>query len=126
MSNPPVLVWCEIPVTDMEKACDFYAKVFGYKMEIDTNGPNPMAVLNGMSEATAGHLYPGSPSEVGSGNTVHLAILNGDSVENAAKRAEENGGTVGGPIIEIEFGRWQYGTDPDGNSIGLFEPVKAA
>ena len=126
MPTPPVLVWCEIPVTDLDRASDFYAKVFGYKMEIDTNGPNPMAVLNGASDTTAGHLYPGSPSEAGSGNTVHLVIQNGDTVEEAAKRAEANGGSVGGPIIEIEFGRWQYCTDPDGNSIGLFEPVKAA
>ena len=25
-------------------------------------------------------------------------------------------------LVEMPFGRWTYATDPDGNSIGLFEP----
>ena len=30
-------------------------------------------------------------------------------------------GKVIGPLVEMPFGRWTYATDPDGNSIGLFE-----
>ena len=117
----PVLVWCEIPVTDMEKACKFYADVFGYKMEIDTSGPNPMAILNGEMQSAAGNLYPGKPAVAGTGPTVHLALASGDTVEAAAKRVEAGGGGVPGPLVEMPFGRWSYATDPDGNSIGLFQ-----
>jgi predicted enzyme related to lactoylglutathione lyase len=33
------------------------------------------------------------------------------------------GGKVLSPVITIPPGRFAYATDPDGNSIGLFEPV---
>ena len=121
MTNQPVLVWCEIPVTNLEKSCDFYAKTFGYKMEIDNSGPNPMAILNGEMSGTAGHLYPGRPADIGAGSTVHLALAPGDTVEAASKRAIAAGGSVAGPLVEMPFGRWSYATDLDGNSIGLFQ-----
>ena len=117
----PVNVWCEIPVTDMQKAAAFYAKVFGYKMEIDTTGPNPMAIFNGETEQTSGHLYPGKPALTGTGATVHLALAPGDTVEKASERVIENGGAMPGPLVEMPFGRFSYATDPDGNSIGLFQ-----
>ncbi|PIE14057.1 MAG: glyoxalase [Rhodobacterales bacterium] len=123
MSNSPVLVWCEIPVTDMTRACAFYSTVFGYRMEITTEGPNPMAILNGETEQTAGNLYPGTPSGDGRGPTVHLALPGGLTVEEASDRVKAQGGTVGGPLVEMPFGRWTYATDPDGNSIGLFQGV---
>lgn len=122
-AGAPVLVWCEIPVSDMEKACAFYADVFGYKMKIDSSGPNPMAILNGETGAPAGHLYPGKPPVAGTGATVHLALAPGDTVEAAAERAKAGGGAVSGPLVEMPFGRWSYATDPDGNSIGLFQPA---
>ena len=121
MTQRPVLVWSEIPVSDLEKACVFYAEIFGYKMEIDNSGPNPMAVLNGEMNGPAGNLYPGKPAAAGSGPTVHLALAPGDTVEAAAKRVSAQGGKVSGPLVEMPFGRWSYATDPDGNSIGLFE-----
>jgi len=37
------MAWGEIPVTDMDKAVAFYNEVFGYEMQIDTSGPNPIA-----------------------------------------------------------------------------------
>lgn len=122
MTQQPVLVWSEIPVSDIEKACAFYASVYGYKIEIDTSGPNPMAVLNGEMSGPAGNLYPGKPPVAGAGPTVHLALAPGDTVEAASARVEAGGGGVAGPLVEMPFGRWTYATDPDGNSIGLFEP----
>lgn len=120
MSNQPVLVWCEIPVSDMKKSCEFYTLVYGYKMEVDTSGPNPMAILNGETDLPAGNLYPGKPPADG-GITVHLALASGDTVEAASERVTAAGGTVTGPLVEMPFGRWTYATDLDGNSIGLFQ-----
>ena len=37
------------------------------------------------------------------------------------ERVKQAGGTVVSPIIQIPPGRFFYATDPDGNSIGLFE-----
>jgi len=114
----PIVVWTEIPVTDLPRACDFYAAVFDWTMKIDESGPNPMANFNDGVESGGGHLYPGKP---GQGSTIHLVVP--DIVEAAARRVAEEGGADLERIIPIPgVGRFQYATDPDGNSIGLFQP----
>jgi len=112
------LVWCEIPVTDIDESTAFYARALGYDLSIDTTGPNPTSVLpTADGKGTAGHLYPGKPS--GNGPTVHLAIAG--KLEDAAKSWQAAGGTIHSPAVTIPAGRFIYGRDIDGNSIGLFE-----
>lgn len=119
----PIVVWTEIPVTDLQAASDFYAQVFGWKMEITEMGPNKVAMFNALTDAdetvVAGHLYPGTPA---AGSTIHIALP--DTVEAGAARCTAAGGQVMGPVIDIPQGRFQYASDIDGNSIALFE-VKA-
>ncbi|KPP89634.1 MAG: putative enzyme [Rhodobacteraceae bacterium HLUCCA08] len=116
----PLVVWTEIPVTDLKKAADFYAEVFGWTMRITDMGPNEVATFNALTDAdemvVGGHLYPGTPA---AGSTIHLALP--DRVEAGAERCVAAGGQVMGPVIEIPQGRFQYAADPDGNSIALFE-----
>ncbi len=122
MSFKPIsaVVWAEIPVTDLKKAVAFYSKVFDYEMKIEQAGPNDVAFIPYQGDpGIAGHLYPGTPPAPGTGPTVHLAVP--DSVEAARARLVEAGGASEGPIVPMEFGRWAYATDPDGNSLGLFE-----
>ncbi len=116
----PIVVWTEIPVTDLARSCDFYAEVFGWKMTITDGGPNEIATFDGDEQTVGGHLYPGKPA---AGATIHLMVP--DSVEAAAGRCAAAGGTVVGPVVAIPPGRFQYATDPDGNSIGLFQPNAA-
>ncbi len=123
MTTQPTVVWTEIPVTDIDAAMAFYTEVFGWQMQRDDSGPNPMANFNADMSGIAGHLYPGTPAKDGNGPTIHLAVP--DKLEDCAARAEKAGATILGPVIEIPPGRFQYAMDPDGNSIGLFE-AKAA
>ena len=116
----PTVVWTEIPVTDMDRAVAFYGAVFGWQMTIDETGPNPMAMFADSTAGVGGHIYPGTPAKA-SGPTIHLAVP--DGVEAAMERCRSAGGEVHGPVIPIPFGRFVYATDPDGNSIGLFEPA---
>lgn len=122
MTDQSTVAWTEIPVTDLDAAEKFYSNVFGWKMQRDDTGPN--AILNFTSDMmnTSGHLYPGKPG-AGAGPTIHLAAPK--TVEDAADRVAKAGGTVMGPIVEIPVGRFQYAADPEGNSIGLFEPKAA-
>ena len=122
MKTEPIVVWSEIPVSDMKSAVAFYNSVFDWQMVIDESGPNPMAILGGDMETTGGHLYPGKPAS-GNGPTVHIAIR--DRLEDAAVRCRKAGGKIHGEIITIPPGRFVYASDPDGNSIGLFEPKAA-
>ncbi len=113
------LVWCEIPVTDLNKAIEFYASVFDWDLKPDDSGPNPVAFFPmADNDSTSGHLYPGKPA-TGNGPTVHLMAP--DTAEATAKRAAAAGGTVVSPAISIPSGQFIYITDPDGNSIGIFE-----
>jgi predicted enzyme related to lactoylglutathione lyase len=118
MTGRAIMVWGEIPVTDMDKAVAFYSDVFGYEMTIDTTGPNPMALLGGSMNSAGGHLYPGTPAPDG-GNTIHLGLPG--SLEDGMARCQAAGGQVVSLPITIPAGRFAYAKDLDGNSIGLFE-----
>ena len=115
------VVWAEIPVNDMTAAMAFYEALLGNPLTFDETGPNPMAMFAyDMTKGTGGHLYPGKPAP-GTGPTVHLAVPG--TVEAAMAVCTAKGGKVLSPVITIPPGRFCYATDPDGNSIGLFEPA---
>ncbi len=119
MTDRPTVVWTEIPVTDLDAATKFYSEVFGWEMSREDGPPNPYVNFTASLSGVSGHLYPGKPAS-GNGPTIHLALP--DKIEAGAARAEKAGATLLGPVVEIPPGRFQYMTDPDGNSIGLFEP----
>jgi len=118
MADRAIIVWGEIPVTDLQKSVDFYNEVFGYEMEIDNSGPNPMATLGGSMNTGGAHLYPGKPSP-DRGNTIHIGLA--DTLEAGMARCTKAGGEILSPPIAIPAGRFAYAKDLDGNSIGLFE-----
>ena len=121
--NPTV--WIELPVLDLEKAKAFYETVFDFDIKIHSSmPPNPVGMISSADEqGVAGHLYPGKPPAKGTGPTVHLCVP--DTVEDAMDRVVNNGGEEVSPVITIPPGRFAYALDPDGNSIGLFQPAAA-
>lgn len=121
MTKRTIMAWGEIPVTDMDKAVAFYNEVFGYQMEIDHSGPNPIAVLGSFEDSAGAHLYPGIPAADG-GNTIHIAIQG--ALEDGIARCTRAGGEIVSPTITIPAGRFAYAKDLDGNSIGLFEAAQ--
>ncbi len=114
-------VWMEIPVTDLDKAITFYNTVFQTELDKITDmGPNHMAMFSTADkDGIAGHLYPGKPPAKGTGPTVHLACP--DTLEETMERFTKAGGEVLSDPIPIPAGRFAYGYDPDGNSIGMFQ-----
>lgn len=118
------IVWSEIPVRDIDRGIAFYSTVFNFDLTKDESGPNPMATfpVEDLSTGTSGHLYPGEPAAPGTGPTIHMIVP--DGLEPTAERFEKAGGTLVGDPVGMPFGRFQYGMDPDGNSIGLFEPAQ--
>ncbi len=117
----PTVVWTEIPVTDLDRAIAFYQAVFGLQVLRDDTGPNPVANFSDARNIVSGHLYPGKPASEGQGPTIHLVLS--DKLEDGIARCTAQGGTVISPAITIPPGRFAYAIDPDGNSIGLFEPA---
>ncbi len=119
-----MVVWAEIPVTDMDRSRAFYEDVLQCKMHLNEDGPNPILMFptNDEISGVAGHIYPGTPSP-GAGPTVHLAVP--DTVEEASARVTGAGGKALPGVIDIPAGRFGYAVDPDGNSIGLFQLTAA-
>lgn len=126
MTNNPfkpqhALIWAELPVSNLEKAVAFYNAVFHYDLQTMDMGPNMIAMIpTADGEGVAGNLYEGKPAKDGSGATLHLVVP--DTLEATAERFKAAGGEVlkGDPVV-IPAGRFVYGIDPCGNSIGLFE-----
>ena len=116
------VVWTEIPVLDIDRGIAYYKEVFHHDLARDDSGPNPMAMFSveDLNTGVAGHLYPGKPAQPGTGSTIYFLVP--DSLEATADRTAKAGGTVVSDPIAMPFGRFQYTLDPDGNSIGLFEP----
>ena len=120
MTSPNTCVWFEIPASDLERARAFYSAVLKRELSVREDGPNPMVAFTDMSDSgVSGHIYPGKPAAAGAGPTVHLASP--DGLDAAAERVRQNGGTVVSEPIPLPSGLFFYATDPDGNSIGLFE-----
>ncbi len=116
------LVWCEIPVTDMDAGVAFYEALFGQSLERDTTGPNEVAWFpKKNAEDVAGHVYPGKPATAGNGPTVHLHAP--DTLEKTIERVAAAGGEIQGPIVSLPVGRFQYAVDPFGNSLGIFSKL---
>lgn len=115
------LVWAELPVSDLDAAIMFYNDVFQYGLVKTEMGPDTVAMIpTADGQGVAGSIYAGKPSKGGSGATLHLTVP--DTVEATSERFRAAGGEIlaGDPIV-IPAGRFAYGIDPDGNSIGFFE-----
>ena len=116
-------VWTEIPVTDLDAASEFYARVTGMMLRRSDDGPNPMAFFVSEDKGVAGHLYPGTPAPDGVGPTIHLAA--DGALDAIIARVWDAGGQVLSDPIPVPDGRFVYCKDPDGNSIGLYAPHEA-
>ena len=113
-----IVVWNEIPTSNLEAAIPFYEKVFGYKLVIDEMPGGRQAIMMGDETSVGASLYVGQSAE-GKGPALHLAI--DGKVEDACTRVTGAGGKVVSEIITIPQGRFAYALDLDGNRLGLFE-----
>lgn len=119
------VVHFEIPVDDPERAQSFYRDVFGWRMD-------PMPDMSYTMVTTAAVDEQGMPTEPGAINggmvvrtqpvTSPVVVINVDSVDDALAQVERLGGAVlraKSPVGDMGYSA--YFTDPEGNTIGLWE-----
>ena len=114
MGNP--IVHIEIPVTNIEKAKEFYSKVFGWTIKEKL----------GFTLFDTGTSPPGSFSKVDKVKTggclFYIAV---EDIEKKLKEIEKAGGKVVRKKREIsQEGRDALFEDVFGNVMYLFEPLK--
>jgi predicted enzyme related to lactoylglutathione lyase len=118
MKNP--VGYFEIPVTDLDRAINFYQNVFGYEFERTVVDGNDMAWFPfsqdapGISGALAkGESY--TPTTNGS-----LVYFNTDHIDDILSKANANGGKTLYPKTSIgELGWVAEFEDSEGNRIAL-------
>ena len=116
------MVWFEIPVADMDRACRFYETVLGVSLRRAAEGPNPIALFPYEAPAVSGCLAL-TPNN-GPRATGTLVYLNADpNLSDALARVELSGGKVVTPKTalppETQGGYYATIADTEGNTVGL-------
>ncbi len=117
MHNP--VQWFEIATTDLERAKDFYSKVFNLEFQFLEMPDSKMYMFGAPDKVgSAGSLVQSSASKPGADGTVIYFTC--EDVATEAGRVEEAGGTLTIPKTDIgEFGFFAQCIDTEGNRIGL-------
>jgi uncharacterized protein len=115
MSN--AIVWCDIPVKDLDRAIKFYSDLLGQKVSKETFGEMSFGLLPHQGEEAGGCLVTGhEPSADGP-----LVYLNCDKrLDAAISSVEKNGGKILQPKHQIgPYGFRAIILDSEGNRIAL-------
>lgn len=106
----------DIPVSDTDRARDFYGTVFGWRIE-DVPGFEDYPMWRGPNGIGGGALAPR-----GEGFTQPRSYVEVDSIDEALAAAVRGGGSVVAEKQPInETSSWAVFSDPDGNLIGIVE-----
>jgi len=119
MANPFVHV--ELNTTDVNKAKDFYSKLFDWDLEDVEMGPSGTYTVIKVGEGTGGGLLknpmPGVPS-------FWLAYVLVDDIGEATKKAGSLGANIVKDSIEVPHMGWlSIIQDPTGAALGLWQPM---
>ena len=113
------VVWFDIPVSDLNRAKEFYSKVFEVEMIENEMGPNKMAMFPFEPNIASGALVQG-PDYKPSANGTVIYLNGGEDLSVPLARVEEAGGTVLLDKMSIgEYGFIAYFLDSEGNKVAI-------
>jgi predicted enzyme related to lactoylglutathione lyase len=118
----------EIPVDDMNRAKDFYKKIFGWEI-------NDIPEMEYSLVTTVPTDEKNMPKEIGAINggmlkkddtsTSPVIVIDVSSLDEYLKKIESAGGKVVLPKVEVgDFGLYARITDTEGNIIGIWQNIK--
>ncbi len=110
--------WVEIPVIDMQRAVDFYNKVFSIDLIIQDFGCEKMACFPNKE----GALVESNELKV-SGEGVLVSLNGGDKLDQALLAIQNEGGQILKNKTKIEVENLDYFaifSDSEGNTIGIY------
>lgn len=121
-----IIVWADIPVSDMARAAAFYGHVTGEQVTIMPGTGDTVAVIGtpgggGEMRVSADLYVGGKPSH--DGPTVYLGT--GGDIDGTVARVVEAGGKVLEPkTFRGEMVGWvAFVEDTEGNRIGIQQPA---
>ena len=111
--------WFDISTPDAPRARRFFQELFGWPV----NAIDETYALVGDSREPAGGIGQASAEAPYTGIVVYFPV---DDVERALARAERLGGTRVLDPTDTPMSRIAVFTDPDGNRVGVVQPLTAA
>lgn len=112
-----LLLWCDIMVSDLDRASDFYARVFNIELTRMSSPAGEVAMMPFAPDVASACLRTDdNPSR--NGSVPYFSA--GDDMQATLDRVVEAGGEVdSGRISMGDHGYMAYIRDLDGNRIGL-------
>jgi|SRR5918997_1212060 predicted enzyme related to lactoylglutathione lyase len=119
------VVHFEIPADDVARAKEFYGSIFGWQLqdmpEMDYTIVQTTAVDENQMPTAPGAINGGLMRRSGETPTPVITI-DVESIDRSLEQVEAAGGKVVRPRTEIPgMGAFAYFTDPEGNTLGLWE-----
>jgi predicted enzyme related to lactoylglutathione lyase len=118
-----IIVWADIPVSDMKRAAAFYSHVTGEVVGMMPGSGDSVAVIGNPDSRVSADLHlGGTPSH--DGPTVYLGT--GGDIDAMLERVVEAGGKVLDPkeFMGDMVGWIAFVEDTEGNRIGLQQPTE--
>ncbi len=118
-----MIVWFEIPASDLARATAFYEAVLDVKTTPEDIGDgNPKSLIPGEGGMVGSVAY--GPDWSPSAQGVVIYISGGDNLQLLLDRVEPAGGTVIEPkqTVDATSGYWGRFRDTEGNVIGVLSP----
>ncbi|MGP8000418.1 MAG: VOC family protein [Streptosporangiaceae bacterium] len=108
-----------LPVSDQDRARDFYVETLGFELVSDTSmGPDMRWVQvrppRSQTSITLVTWFPGMPA-----GSVQGTVLETDDLDSDVTALQARGVRIGGGIQEAPWGRFVTFGDPDGNGLVL-------
>jgi len=112
-------IWTDLSTSDPAAARDFYAKVFGWKVEVNPDpqyGGYALAKIGGKDVAGIG------PKQMDEAPTAWTVYIGSADAEDTAKKAQAAGGNVIVPTMAVgDQGKMAIIQDPSGAMLGIWQ-----
>jgi len=122
------VVHFEIPADDVARAKGFYGSIFGWQLDevpgLDYTIVRTVDVDERQMPTEAGAINGGLMSRTPNVPSSPVLTIDVESIDATLREIEAAGGSVVRPRTEIPgMGAFAYFTDPEGNTLGLWETV---
>jgi predicted enzyme related to lactoylglutathione lyase len=120
----PRVIHFEIPADNVQRAVEFYQKVFGWKIEKWSGPVNYWLITTGDDKELG---INGAITEKSAMTTVTTNTVSVPSFEEAAEKIRQSGGEVLAPKMTVPgIGYMTYCKDPEGNIFGIMQQDRNA
>jgi uncharacterized protein len=117
-------IWVDLSSSDAAASRDFYAKLFGWKVEVNPDpqyGGYALAKVGGKDVAGIG------PKMMAEAPTAWTVYIGSSDAADTAKKAEAAGGKVIAPPMAVgDQGHMAIIQDPSGAYLGVWQPLAMA